>query len=219
MRAQVWKKAVKQFLLPQLPGEWIVQSTLLVEKPVDRVVHVIGRASKGPSWRAWTVVQPLYVASDVWNAGLGMDLNRGSKWPYFPGLEDAAEGEAQMSGLGELIRDKAIPHFRKYGTPEGFRQLCLEQISESMPGGSWFNKRALAATELLLGDPGQAVYWCDVLVRSMEGDTRDGWPRRVEAEAREFKQQILDDPDKARDSLNEVEVQQRSRLKLPSGHA
>ncbi len=218
MKAPLWKRAITKYVVPELPGSWIVRGPDFVLAPVGPIACAIVRSNSGfgAAYYLHATIQPLYVDAEGWQADFTVRLGQATSQWYWPGFERLEDGEESMRSLVELIRAEALPYFSRYSTPEGFLRLCRNAVSEHPSFGKVHLLRQQAPTELLVGDVEAAVATLAEIGSVVETvDDPPRWLVDIGAEAKALGAELLHDPAAARGELLKVEHRMRSRLKLP----
>jgi hypothetical protein len=204
----IWPQALTRYALPQLPGDWLVLDDEIVALPVGPVAQVVRRYNSGMQ----VAVHPLSVASMGWEAN---GLRLGGLWPSFATVE---QGEPEMQRLVEVIRQEAMPYLNRYGSLEGYLQLCREQNERSPnPIGDPYVLRRQAMTEIMLQRYDDAAASLQALQRVViqRGNAARDWLLNMAIEAEALSHKLADDPSIAREELLRVLATQKQKRELP----
>lgn len=221
MRGPIWQKAVKRFVLPELPGTWLVRTGELIMEPVGHVACAVGRlnARNGPTFSLFAHVQPLYVQIGGWQSMLALRLGRQGAGVSLPAFDTPEEGAHTMRSMVDLIRHEALPYFTSYGHLAGLLELCRVENRKFQAGGHYEILRQQAATEVMLGADSEAVVTLERLAKLMRALMSDGqplpWMSDVLSDGETFRDRIIKDPANARAWLAQIEQEQRKELRLP----
>lgn len=218
MKAAVWKRAVTKYVVPELPGSWLVRSSELVREPAGHLVCAVTRRNSGfgSAYYLHAMVQPLYVPMDAWDETLALRVGQATGDAYWPGFEDLEEGRSSMSRMAELIREEALPYFQRYGRPEGYLELCEEfQHGRDVPNLHVLWRQA--STEVLIEryEAGLATLSRIHQLVHVDGDAAP-WMLEIATAADELRSRVESQPVATRDSLLGVETQMCAHFKLPA---
>jgi hypothetical protein len=208
----VWSQAVTRYVLPRLPGRWLVLDDEIVRQPVGLVACVLLQSRH----TLYAIVHPLYLP--IRDGNLGWNVNNSIEirgvWPQFATVE---EGEPSMRRLADVIRDEAMPYFARYGSAPGFRRLCQER-NQGHPNGIGDPNRLWnqALTEVVLERDDDAAATLDALRQIIQTD-RHPTPWRLDllARADTVRRQLAHDPAAARSALLANVTDQRRLHGLP----
>jgi len=218
----LWKRAVRTSTVPELPGDWLVQGTALVRLPVGPVACAVVRNNSGfgSGYYAHVTLQPLYVPADTWQATLGFRLGERTAQSLRPGFDTPEEGAESMRELAGLVRAEALPHFERYGTPDGFLELCRSAAAEHPAAGRVHLLRQQAATEILLGERDAALATLDAIAEVAHATTdAPAWLSTHAEEAERLSLLVDEGLEKARAELSDTETRTRAAFRLPAHDA
>ena len=157
MRSAVWRGAVNRYLLPQLPGEWSVHSSLVYRVPVEWVltgVGMVGSQFGGQFWHE-LVAQPMFVPAQGWQP-VGIRVGHGQ--PGGEGMDDfssIADGEGPMRWLAERLADGGLAALDRLGTLDGLLDEYQRRADSDPRNINWWE--AIAGLAVLLGDGDHVV--------------------------------------------------------------
>ncbi|GAB1641403.1 hypothetical protein [Krasilnikovia sp. MM14-A1259] len=134
----VWQAAFRRYVLPELPGRWLVLEDAAMVAPIDLIACGVVRHVHGLA----VVLHPLYVPIDGWECL--PEVQQTQAWGYFSRISDAEE---YMLAVAEKIRTDVLPLLSIYGSLEGFRRFCGERAADS-DGARWLYLQA--ATYIIL---------------------------------------------------------------------
>jgi hypothetical protein len=220
MRNPLWLKAVKQHLLPRLPG-WRAAGWIVFPEPADgplsRVV-LTSIAKGGATFKVSAIVQLLAVPQDGWVGDCMREL--GGYTHRLRSFESVEEAEPVMREIAELAEREAVPFFAEQATlPARLAYLHdrVARLDQRMGDGGWQDiniDEQLVYTHLLMGNIDQArVYaeWADraLPMRPIE------WRVDVHARVTRVMEAAEVSIERALAILAEQEAYTRSKLKLP----
>ncbi|MFD7713886.1 hypothetical protein ACFV6E_39545 [Streptomyces sp. NPDC059785] len=163
-------------------------------------------------------MQPLYVPMDTWQASSGFRLGERTGHPLRPGFDTPEEGAESMRELAALVRTEALPHFERYGSPQGFLDWCRTAAAGHPVADRARLLRQQAATEVLLGQVSAALATLDGVSAVADGvpDPPD-WLSVLDKEARQLSRLVREEGlEAARADLAQTETLMRTALGLPS---
>ena len=156
MKLTVWRRAVAEYVVGHLPGEWGVLPWVLYVAQPDWFVRAVTFSVRYDQLYATALVQLLPMPFPQWNATDAVRLGGdGRVWPAPSTLDDAAE---VMSEIAELVVTQALPFFEEHATPDGRLRLLerrVRELDELVGDGGWQDSNVdeeLAVVHVLRGD-------------------------------------------------------------------
>lgn len=203
MKSAVWRGAVSRYLLPQLPGEWAVHSTLAYRVPVEWVLAGVGMVTSQFGGHFWheLVAQPLFVPARGWQP-VGVR-------PGGEGLDDfasVADGEGPMRWLANRLADGGLETLDRLGTLDGLLGEYEERAEDDPANVNWWE--AIAGLAVLLGDGNRVLDAGRAADAAAEVDRRT-WVAPIRNRVRTVVNLYREDPSHARAELERRASQAR----------
>lgn len=157
MRSAVWRGAVSRYVLPRLPGEWAVHSTLMYRMPAEWVLTGVGMVSSQFGGHFWheLVAQPLFVPARGWQP-VGVRLGHGHEGGE--GVNEfasVADGEGPMWWLADRLADGGLETLDRLGTLDGLLGEYERRAELDPANVNWWE--VVAGLAVLLGDGERVV--------------------------------------------------------------
>jgi hypothetical protein len=171
LKAAVWRRGMTRFVIPQLPGQWVVAGRgggFLYRQPTDWLAHCVVLSNSGCS-TAFHVIYVVCVLAKPTTYVTGHVQHfrpLGAITPYWPAPAPTtvADVEEPMLEVLELIRDQALPYFDQVGTLTGYTALAEDYASSHSENVN--TDEELYCLQVIRGDTEAALRTSDVTDRA-----------------------------------------------------
>lgn len=168
MKAALWNKYAKEYLIPQLPGSWKVSKGVLRREPTDWILCglSVNTSNWSSDYKVHIVVQLLAFPIEFPTGIAPRILGHGTVRRLWKTPADVAEAESEMREILDLIRIEALPEFDRLGTIPQYAALAKE-IARRDPQDPNYHEQVFCV-RLLQGDIQGAERAADAAVRAAE---------------------------------------------------
>jgi hypothetical protein len=130
--ADRWDAAVREYLLPALPGQWQAAPGTVIRGEVGWTAQLIvpePSEHPTPAFQVEALVQ-LLASADPYTHTCGRLLGKAFIEP-----DSVAGYEPVMAEIGSLVVAEAVPFLERYGSVDGYLTHLLEQVADGTARG------------------------------------------------------------------------------------
>lgn len=172
MKSDTWRRCVKKFVIPELPGEWNTARSILYRDPADWILCCVALSNSrwSSSFTVDAVVQLLAVPHENLVGPNLHSLGRLSGRGLWDAPASVADAAPVMGEVLDLIRAEALPLFDSLGTIAGYRDNA-ERLAEEKPIDPHYHEQVFCL-RLIQGDTAGALQAAEAAERTARADGR-----------------------------------------------
>lgn len=171
MKSAIWRRSLKKYVMPNLPGGWDVARSILYREPVGWVVCYLTLSNShwSSDYSVYAIVQLLAVPRK-YQSSPSMDRLGHGAGQWWKAANTLTEAEPVMREILELIQAEALPVFDRLGSVSGYAAF-VEDLARNRPPNHLFYEEVCYA-HLIQGDIAGAALAAEAAHNAAHADGR-----------------------------------------------